>query len=180
MFAPDVWVSELVAQLEGFSEKITVPGFRAPALPVVRGCVSTGVMLDTVPDRMSVPLVTVVTPLRVFEPDRTRVPLAGEVAPAADVLFVVDTRVEVPSEDPESVNVPPLLTVVVRVNVFVAVKETLAEVVSSEPVLTSPAPAEISALGLVISNVPDRFGFAIEIEPPLVRFGLVPKILRTP
>ena len=145
---------------------------------MMTGCVSTGVMPDTVPERMSVPLVTVVTPLRVLEPDRTRVPLAGELA--ADVLFVVDTRVEVPPEDPESVNVPPPLTVVVPVNVFVAVKETFAEVVSSEPVLTSPAPVAIPALGLVISNVPDRFGFAMEIKPWPARLEFGPKILRTP
>jgi hypothetical protein len=158
-----------------------VPVLRTAPSPMRTGCVSTGVMPDTAPERMSVPLVTVltvVTPLRVFEPDKTRVPLVGMVVTAVDVLFVIETRFAVPPEDPESVSVPPLLTVVVPVNVFDAVKETFAEVVSSEPVLTSPAPVAIPALGLVISNVPDRFGFAMEIEPARLEFG--PKILITP
>jgi len=164
--------------LEEVPEELTVPVLRTAPSPMRTGCVSTGVMPDTLPERMSVPLVTVVTPLRVFEPDKTRVPLVGVVVTAADVLFVIETRFAVPPEDPESVNVPPLLTVVVPVNVFDAVKETFVEVVSSEPVLTSPAPVAIPALGLVISNVPDRFGFAIEIEPARFEFG--PKILITP
>jgi hypothetical protein len=165
--------------LEGVPEKLTVPVLITAPSPMMTGCVvSTGVMPDTVPGRISVPLFTVVTPLRVFEPDRTRVPLVVEVATASDELLVMGTRVEVPPEDPESVNVPPLLTVVAPVNVFVAVKETFAEVVSSEPVLTSPAPVEIPALGLAMSNVPDRA--APESERELARLGFGPKILTTP
>lgn len=153
---------------------------------MVTGCVSTDVTPVMVPAGMSVPLVTVVFPLRVFEPDSTIVPPVGEIATAVDVLFTTDTVFEMPPEVPDKVKAPPL-TVIVPVNVSVAEMELFEVVIRFEPFERIPLPVEIPVpllamrvLVLAMSNVPDIVVLGREMEPRLARLALGPKILKTP